>query len=423
MQVRRSNGETRREFLAKSAALAAGGVLLGEALAGPRSSQAADCSSGGFRPYAGAFDPPAQIDDFDSSLKKSWSDGLSTLFDNEIASAEASPPQFFNPLRTPIAADMQTKTICWTAFPNLVLVNSPSDKARWKRADSSRDFQDEYCEWSVTRNSGGKITRVTFTSEGPEYWEFLAASDQAKTLGLYQRFVNPAVTLADLYPDGMTYNPRNRWNTTTTDGAMHLVQRNNTLGAEIDIVARATVRRLKNSNDDPNSPSSPLKTGEQELITCSGFGEAHRNSDPHIGGEVNTLARLLADVTIANPVGLYLDGFHPSSVWKTPDGSDPQDYWKVVRGPSDMALRAVYEVPPSKSFVVGDILIGSNTIDFASQITDFVKVKVTGLACRFGLSPSKPLANCPAQRSGFKATSAPMNRVVGKTPQFLDRRK
>lgn len=33
--------------------------------------------------------------------------------------------------------------------------------------------QDEYCEWSVTRNSDNKITRIDFTCEGPEYWEYL----------------------------------------------------------------------------------------------------------------------------------------------------------------------------------------------------------------------------------------------------------
>lgn len=34
--------------------------------------------------------------------------------------------------------------------------------------------QDEYCEWSVERNAQGKVTRVMFTCEGPEYWTCLA---------------------------------------------------------------------------------------------------------------------------------------------------------------------------------------------------------------------------------------------------------
>jgi hypothetical protein len=416
--------QSRRDFLGQASASLGAMLVLGSSgqPQAPGGGQS-QCSSGGSRPVGARFEPPAQLDDLTDSQRQAWSDGISALIDNEIQTSETPVSQFFNPLTNPPSADQQTKTICWTAFPNLVLVSSPSDKARWKRADSSRDLQDEYCEWSVTRNPAGKITRVTFTCEGPEYWEFLAANDQKKTLALYQQYVNPAVTLSDLYPDGVKYNPRNRWNSTTTDGAMHLVQRNNTLSAEIDIVARATVRRLKNPTDDPNNPTSPLKTGEQELIACSGYGEAHRNSDPHIGGEVNALSRLLADITVANPVGLYLDGFYPTSVWKTPDNSDPKDFWSIVRGQPDMAVRAVYEVPASKGFVVGDIKINNIAIDFASQITDYVKIKVTGLACRIGKSSSKPLPNCPALQQSFSPQTVPMHKLVGQTPQFLDRRR
>jgi hypothetical protein len=34
--------------------------------------------------------------------------------------------------------------------------------------------QDEYCEWRTERHPGtGEITKVTFTSEPPEYWQAL----------------------------------------------------------------------------------------------------------------------------------------------------------------------------------------------------------------------------------------------------------
>ena len=54
-------------------------------------------------------------------------------------------------------------------------------------------------------------------------------------------------------------------------------------------------------------------TGAQELIVCSGYGEAGRNSDPFIGEQVNALARQRADITINNPVGLYIHEFNPSA--------------------------------------------------------------------------------------------------------------
>ena len=60
------------------------------------------------------------------------------------------------------AADKAESTISWTAFPRRVQVASLSDRQRWRRADASRDVQDEYCEWSVTRNAAGKIIRVVF---------------------------------------------------------------------------------------------------------------------------------------------------------------------------------------------------------------------------------------------------------------------
>src|SRR5262249_31190254 len=163
-------------------------------------------------------------------------------------------------------------------FPRLVAINSPSNKARWQTAEASRDRQDEYCEWSVTRDSNtGKITKVTFTCEGPEYWSFLAQVNPDKLLSLYQQFVSPQVRKQDLFFSSGEYRANNKWNNSTTNGAMHLVQPNNNLGAEIDIAVRSTVVRRINGT---------VLTGERELIDCGGYGEPERNSDPHIGAQV-----------------------------------------------------------------------------------------------------------------------------------------
>ena len=45
-------------------------------------------------------------------------------------------------------------------------------------------LQDEYCEWSVTRNADGKITKVMFTTEGPEYWTYLAETQPETVLAV-----------------------------------------------------------------------------------------------------------------------------------------------------------------------------------------------------------------------------------------------
>jgi hypothetical protein len=119
------------------------------------------------------------------------------------------------------------------------------------------------------------------------------------------------------------------------------------------------------------------------LIECARYGEPERFSDPHIGAEVNALARQRADLTLANPVGLCIAGLTTQG-WKTPDGSNPQDYWKIVRGTKQKAVRAEYRVPKEKGFTVSDIKINGKNIKFGAQIADFITIKLTGLATRIG---------------------------------------
>ena len=178
---------------------------------------------------------------------------------------------------------------------------------------------------------------------------------------------------------------------------MHLVQANNTLGAEIELAAAATIVRVIDGR---------TLTGEQELINCSEYGAPERNSDPHIGGAVNGIAQLKADIALANPVGLYFDGLSTAG-WATPDGSDPQTFWSFTRGNPGHYVRAVYETPSDKPFVVGDITINGTAIRFGGQIADFVSMKLTAIACRFGRSTAAPMTACV----GAAPTAAGMKRL------------
>lgn len=336
------------------------------------------------------FDPPGGLNDFDAVGRQQWSQWLSETVDQAIAGREDhtndSPrPQFYNLTKVETASDAQTRDVSWTAFPRRVVLQSVSDLQRWTTADASRDVQDEYCEWSVTRRPNDrKITNVTFTCEGPEYWEILAAQSPGKVVALYQQHVDPSIKESDLFDSAGRYIQRNRWNTDTTNGAMHLVQRANTLGAEIELAAAATIRREIDGRE---------LTSEQELIKCSQYGVPTRNSDPHIGGVVNSVARLRADIALSNPVGLYFDDLSTAG-WQTPDGSDPKSYWRYLRGSDDHFVRAVYEVPPEKAFVVGDITINGASLRFAGQIADFISIKLTALACRIGRSTVQPMTAC-----------------------------
>ena len=76
-------------------------------------------------------------------------------------------------------------------------------------------------------------------------------------------------------PKAAVYNPTNRWNDSTKTGSIaHLVQPNNTLSAEIDIAGQATVIRKDSKGN--------TVTNEAQLIKCSQYGNAGRNSDPSV---------------------------------------------------------------------------------------------------------------------------------------------
>ena len=105
------------------------------------------------------IDPPANLDDFDDQQRDSWSRFLSDEIDQNIS--DFNLKQFYNPTKVDTGADVVSQTIDWTAFPKNLTVTTPTDRARWRTADSTRHVQDEYCEWSTLRDPGTrKITRV-----------------------------------------------------------------------------------------------------------------------------------------------------------------------------------------------------------------------------------------------------------------------
>jgi hypothetical protein len=350
------------------------------------------------------IDPPGFLDDLSDADKDRWSRIVSGWLDearqgnpNENDGPRA---QFFNPLTNPPANDAQVATISWNAFPRQVKSDALSDKQRWRRADSDRNLQDEYCEWSVTRDPvTQKITRVTFTCEGPEYWSALAhgypdglelprGHPAAKgsfdtVVQLYRRYVSPDVKPADLKDGRGHYDPLNKWNTSA--GAMHLTHPSNNLMAEVFLAADATVLRQRGDG--------PVLDDDAELIRCALYGEETRASDPTIGGAVNSLARAGALVGLRNPVGLYIDSIDTTG-WSKPDGTPVDDYWKVLRPEGDASagiVRARYEVPASEGFVVSDIKIAGEPIEFAGQIAEHITMKLTGVAAEVGGHRADPV--------------------------------
>ncbi|MBU5351953.1 hypothetical protein KQI74_06665 [Paenibacillus barcinonensis] len=346
-----------------------------------------------------SFDPPGNLDDYNTILNQleAWSEYINEVFTSAVRENEGvlsqGKSQFYNPLGPSMFDASEDATIAWPAFPKIL---SEDSMLTWRQAMATADkrpapgesrIHDEYLEWFVEYDEeSNKIKRVIFTCEGPEYWQAMAhghpfsstnwktnaLGDKTKVLELYRQYVSPNVQHDDLFPEGQ-YDPLNKWN--TSHGAMHLTHPANTLSAEINLAADATILR-KNGE-------GAIISDQNELIRCAGYGIEKRASDPLIGGEVNALARQGALITLKNPVGLYMSEPNTSG-WTSPDNSDPLDYWKVVRGGPGLAVRAVYEVPSNKEFLVGDIEIGGRPIEFGGQIAEHLFVRLIGSYSRLG---------------------------------------
>jgi len=353
------------------------------------------------------FAAPGNVTDLSAPMAASWSTKISGFLDDEVSSLAANhglQPQFYNPSKLDVSG---TPTpISWQAFPQIIELEFGDNPQEMFRQAESRDNQDEYLEWAVIRQDG-KITKVTFTCEGPEYWSHVAG-DKALLTTLYSDIVGQQVPQSELLTAGGTYAPRNSFN---MKHAIHLIQGANTLRAEIDIASQATIIRRHGSHDPVTNPN--------ELINCSGFGKADRHSDPHIGEVVNDAARKGCSLTLQDPIGLYIDGLpHPTNdlgIKKPGGGAVGTDYWTLARGDNDHILRAVFAAPAGQP-AVGDLEIGGKKIEFGGQIVKAgrgMQVKLTGVVGTPGVFHNHSFP-CPG--GGFsplafgRGLSAPIGR-------------
>ena len=311
------------------------------------------------------FDTPASLRDAPagSPFYATWSNFIAT------ALAAVRPGDnggaFYDPTETDVNI-AATKALTWIGFPRDVFLpgNRDNKPAAYAVADGDvafRDPQSEYFEWYVTRNGAGKITKLTFVTETPEYYQRLWNTDPNLVLALYQALVSPAVTLADLQ-SGTNYNQFNRWN--TTDGIVHYIQNINTLTAALGL-AQGSVTATPPFPD--NFEARP------------GSGTAFTAVDPRVGFDIHMLARKGLYITFRDPVGLYIIDWNDSGFTK-PDGTPVGNYWRIVRGSPGMVMRLEYEVPAAAGFVVGDIRIGGHLIAYGGQVAEHITVSTSGTA-------------------------------------------
>ncbi len=314
---------------------------------------------------------PGNISELGEAGLEAWSRKLSKDFVSEIAQTREVPDPdqgrawFFDATDNGLA-NAVTKDIGWTAYPR------KAKKSQWALVDEQRDLQEEYCEWEVARQ-GGRVVRITFTTETPDYYDFLWENDKPQLLALYHQYVSAGVRLDDLSSPQGSYNPRNAWNWPVQNrGAlMHMGQPNNTLRAAMNLAAQATW---------PLVDAQGLAiTSEQALIRALRFGDPGRHSDPHIGAQVNELVRAGYEVSFADPVGLYIDEIDLAG-FELPGGMSPSRLMRVTRGEDGFMLRVVFEAPTGAAFVLGEVAIDGRPVRFGSQIAERIKVRVRGAA-------------------------------------------
>lgn len=365
------------------------------------------------------YTPPSDIDDLAgrptrTAFLDDWHASIAKNFTDEIGNLPASNKLFFS--ETVSAATSADIPITWNAFPLSIARDNPGDPAgRWDAADQlgSADrstngtpvpmparLQDEYCEWFAYRQApGGPISRIVFTAEAPEYWIMLAKHDFDQVLQLYRQHVSASVKPdelklqqdisfgSDILKKG-TYNPYNKWN--TTDGVMHLTHPANTLGAEINLAARATIpRRDVNGN----------RVTEVRRFACaSNFGDPNRSSDPNIGNGVNLTVLPAAagaapqSITLANPVALYIDRIAAGAITDE-DGNPLAGWFKIVRGVTGRGLMAVLEPPPGATFGLDKILVGNRNLTKGGQVADRIQMVLYGKTANLGQA-APPLQAC-----------------------------
>ncbi len=288
----------------------------------------------------------------------------------------------------------------------------------------ARGWMDEYCEWAVERDAGGKIVRVMFTCENAEYWFALWTVSPGKVLELYKTLVSPKVTMEDLYLldtagkpvhdptiGQIAYNPLNKWNNSTrllpdSGGAVHLTSPPNSLPAEIGLGAAATIQRTENANP-------------QDVICCTPYGQSFRHSDPHIGYTINeAVGALNMQISIANPVGLYIqepdfENVELPAEWLRA-GLTAQQFWHLERGVPGMGLHAVFRAPDGrKDLDLSRIRINGRPLQWGSQIAQTFQVGLYGTLippCNVP-SPQTPLG-CPTAEDPAPNRPAPAQLIA-----------
>lgn len=336
--------------------------------------------------------PPADIRDFETEaentrFRESWHQFWYGILDNLAngyhplaqppCKGEPNPrPRCFNPLAEGTQEQftlLANRTIPWMAFPRIAMVkNHRDDRQEAFRSAEQTDIygnkklKSEYCEWFEYRDEAGKLSKVVFTTEFPDYWEMLWAQSPERVVALYNELLDlPAgvkVSQADLVDVRGEYDRYNAFN--TRFGQIHMVQEINNIPAlGLLVLYVDNMLEVEKHADNFESRNTPAY-------------ETFMSADAKVCVDLRALMRKGLYFSLQNPIGMYILGWNDDG-WTFSDGSVAgPDCWQVIRGNKEgQILRLEYRIPAGQT-----LLIGGTPVTHGGQIAEHITVGITGVA-------------------------------------------
>jgi hypothetical protein len=186
--------------------------------------------------------------------------------------------------------------------------------------------------------------------------------------------------------------------------AAHLTHWANTLTAEIDLAANATVQRVDGQGR--------LLSERRRLACCSDFGDPNRNSDPTIGLEANQTVRGGTSLTLADPVGLYIQTFDASRI-SSVSGAALDGWWAPKRGAAGRTLRAEFAPPVGSNLTIADVRVAGEPLRVGGQLAELTTMTLYVRAANLGVLEPEAL-DCVARccvKTGSPAASSLLTHV------------
>lgn len=336
--------------------------------------------------------PPANIRDFESDeenarFRDSWHQFWYGILDNMANGFHplAQPPckgepnlraRCYNPLAEGAAEQftiLAERTIPWMAFPRIAMVKNHRDDRQeafhsTEQADiyGNKKLKSEYCEWFEYRDKTGKLSKVVFTTEFPDYWEMLWAQSPERVVALYNELLDlpdgVEVSQQDLEDVRGEYDRYNAFN--TRHGQIHMLQEINNIPAlGLLVLYVDNLLEVEKHADNFESRNTPAY-------------ETFMSADAKVCIDLRSLMRKGLYFSLQNPIGMYILGWNDDG-WRLSNGhpATPEN-WKVIRGNEEgQILRLEYQIPEGET-----LFIGGTPVTHGGQIAEHVTVGITGVA-------------------------------------------